>query len=192
VRGTSAILGAGGAGLRKAGPLRATDQTAVDEATRLEWQLRDDGVKRSWKDALSYCSRLSLAGKSGWHLANISELVGITQYDALPSGVASDPVFQGAKADLYWSSTQNEGAPTLSWSVNFNLGVVDGVTVSGLGYARCVRHLDEQPIAVSASGGCGCAQGSRDATPEDVAALACVALAAVGLRRRARAGPRER
>ena len=194
VRGTSALLGAGGVGLRKAGPLRVTGDTVVDDTTRLEWQARDDGIKRNWKDSLSYCSRLSLAGKTGWHLANVSELLGITQYDKMVSGVAADPVFQNTKADLYWTSSQNEGAPTLSWSVTFNLGIVDGVTVSGLGYARCVRHLDEVPPApVSFSGGgCGCVQGPGGPTRADVLAALGGAFAMLGWRLRRRHTSRSR
>ncbi len=186
VRGTSPILGAEGVGLRKAGPLQASGETAVDSTTRLEWQLSDDGTKRSWKDALSYCAQLPLAGKTGWHLPSISELSGITQFDQLNAGVVVDSVFQDTKADVYWTSTQNEGAPTLAWSITFNLGVVDGVTVSGLAYARCVRHLDEPATAATAGGGCGCTQGVGVGwRGEATAALAC-ALAFLGARRRLR------
>jgi hypothetical protein len=187
VRGKSTILGAGGVGLRKAGPLQPSGETVLDETTRLEWQLRDDGTKRSWKDALAYCAQLPLAGKTGWHLASISELSSITQYDKLNAGVAIDPVFQGAKSDLYWSSTQNEGAPTLTWSITFNLGVVDGVTVSGLGYARCVRHLDESAASASGAGrGCGCTQGVGAGGHGERAATVVGALVALGLHQRSR------
>jgi Protein of unknown function (DUF1566) len=197
VRGKSPILGMGGVGLRKAGPLIASGDTVKDDKTGLEWQRRDDGNKRSWRDALSYCSRLPLAGKSGWHLASISELLGITQYDALHAGVSIDPMFQDTKADIYWSSTQNEGAPSLSWSITFNLGIADGVTVTGLGYARCVRHLDEPPLPppvepvppvppgtqlTAGGGGCGCEQGVGAAMPRTAAAALVAALLALLVR----------
>jgi hypothetical protein len=154
VRGKSNILNVGGVGLRKAGPLTALTNTVQDATTKLEWQRADDGTRRDQKDALNYCAHSSLGGLSGWHLPNISELLSIVQYDAVHNGVAIDPAFQGAQADLYWSSTQNEGAPTLGWSVTFNLGVVDGISVTGLGFARCVRHM-EPPSATSGSS-CGC------------------------------------
>ncbi len=189
VRGQSDILNVGNKGLRKAGPLTTTAETVKDTTTGLEWQRADDGVKRSWKDSLDYCARLSLGGLSGWHLPNISELLSIVQYDALNStGVAIDPVFTGAHADLYWSSTENEGAPTLSWSITFNLGVVDGVTVSGLGYARCVTHI--VPPAVAAPSSCGCqVPGASGPAP---AALLVSALSAIPiLRRRRRARERK-
>jgi hypothetical protein len=199
VRGKSPILGVGGVGLRKAGPLKASGETVIDATTGLEWQRRDDGIKRNWQDALTHCARLPpLAGKTGWHLANISELLGITQYDTLHAGVATDPVFQDTKADIYWSSTQNEGAPSLSWSITFNLGIADGVTVGGLAYARCVRHLDEPPLPTppppsspqltAGGGGCGCEEGagaSRGGTHAVAIGAALVALLRL-LRRSAR------
>jgi hypothetical protein len=153
VRGKSNVLNVGSVGLRKAGPLTPTTATVQDTTTGLEWQREDDGTRRDQQGSLNYCTNLQLGGLSGWHLPNISELLSIVQYDAVASnGVAIDPAFQNAKADLYWSSTQNEGAPTLSWSVTFNLGVVDGISVTGLGFARCVRHIVPPPSSSS----CGC------------------------------------
>jgi MYXO-CTERM domain-containing protein len=208
VRGESKILNVGGVGLRKAGPLRALSETVQDTTTMLEWQRQDDGTKRSWKDALSYCSRLSLGGLSGWHLPNVSELLGIIQYDGLRNGVAIDEAFLAPKGDLYWTSSQNEGAPTLSWSITFNLGVVDGVTTTALGYARCVRHLEPGPPdagagtgggpgAPSVSGGCGCELAPETASWAAGVWVASVATAFLGrrrrrLRQRRAVGPSER
>jgi MYXO-CTERM domain-containing protein len=188
VRGKSDVLNVGGKGLRKAGPLKALAATVQDATTGLEWQLADDGTKRSQKDAMNYCAQLSLGGLSGWHLPNISELLSLVQYDALNNGVAIDPAFATAKGDLYWSSTQNEGAPTLSWSVTFNLGVVDGITVTGLGYARCVRHMVAPAPPSGSSCGCQVPGASGTAT----AALLASALAAFAIFRRRRPTPRER
>jgi hypothetical protein len=196
VRGKSTILNVagedGGTGLRKAGPLTPTALTVQDTTTGLEWQRTDDGIKRSWRDSLDYCAGLSLGGLSGWHLPNISELLGIVQYDALNSnGVAIDPAFTGAQADLYWSSTENEGAPTLSWSITFNLGVVDGVTVSGLGYARCVRHIVPPQVPVKSSCGCEVPGGSAGRTTVTLWTSALAALAIVLRLRRRRTGERK-
>jgi MYXO-CTERM domain-containing protein len=198
VRGESKILNAGGIGLRKAGPLQAGVDTVQDKTTALEWQRRDDGAKRSWQDALSYCANLSLGGLSGWHLPNISELESIVQYDTLNNGVAIDPAFQDPKGDLYWTSTQNEGAPSLTWSITFNIGAVDGVTVSGFGYARCVRHLESgaadagsvHPGPSASGSSCSCETGPG-ASRRGGGTAGALWLAAVGgvnvVRRRRRA-----
>ena len=199
VRGTSTVLDVGGVGLRKAGPLEALTDTVQDATAMLEWQRQDDGTKRSWQDSLSYCAGLSLGGLSGWHLPNISELSGIVQYDAIKNGVAIDPAFLDPRGDLYWTSTQNQGAPTLSWSVTFNLGAVDGVTVSGLGYARCVRHM-EAPAPDSGTGkgspsgsSCACSVGagaSRAGAVATAALWVVTAVVMVRVRRRRRGRPR--
>jgi hypothetical protein len=182
VRGKSDVLNVGGVGLRKAGPLKQLANTVQDTTTKLEWQRADDGTRRTWQGSLDYCAHLSLGGLSGWHLPNISELTSLVQYDALNNnGVAIDPAFDGAKADLYWTSTQNEGIPLLSWTVTFNLGVVDGISVSGLGYARCVRHIEP----ASSGSSCGCrVPGASDRTSAVLWASALAALAIVPILRR--------
>jgi hypothetical protein len=190
VRGKSDVLNVGAVGLRKAGPLKQLAETVQDATTKLEWQRADDGTRRTWQGSLDYCSHLSLGGLSGWHLPNVSELTSIVQYDALNNkGVAIDPAFDSAKGDLYWTSTQNEGIPLLSWTVTFNLGVVDGISVTGLGLARCVRHIESPPAA---SGGCGCSVPGASSRGAMLAALWTSALAAFAiLRRRPRARGRK-
>jgi MYXO-CTERM domain-containing protein len=153
-------------------------ETVQDATTKLEWQRAVDGTKRSQKDSLDYCAQLSLGGLSGWHLPNVSELTGIVQYDALHNGVALDPAFAGP-GDLYWTSTQNEGIPTLAWALTFNLGILDGISVTGLGYARCVRHME--PVS-SGSSSCGCEMPG--ASGRASAALWASALAAFAILRR--------
>jgi hypothetical protein len=154
VHGPSLVSGSGS--MRLAGHLAPTAKfTVLDSTTGLEWQQSDDGTKRTWQESLEYCAQLSLAGESGWHLPNIYELLGLVEFVHDIHTPAIDPAFQNPKGDLYWTSSYNEGSPTLSWSVNFNLGVVDGVTVTGYGYARCVRHTAVVPGPTSHSG-CTC------------------------------------
>jgi len=186
VRGTSTILNAGSDGLRKAGPLTATADTVKDTTTKLEWQRADDGVRRTQQGSLDYCANLSLGGLSGWHLPNLSELSSLVQYDKPTNGVAVDPAFQSPKGDLYWTSTQNEGIPTLAWTVTFNLGVIDGITVTGLGFARCVRHLEPS----TSGSGCGCQMsGVPGRTGAAVSMLAALALLVRRSRARTRRSP---
>ncbi|MFO0648203.1 MAG: DUF1566 domain-containing protein [Polyangiales bacterium] len=165
--------------LRQAGALVADGLTVRDESTGLEWQREDDGVRRSWQDGLLYCARLDLAGKTGWHMPNVGELRGLVEYGGTARGAVLDPVFTRAHADLYWTSTPNDGIPTLASSISFNLGVIDGVTVTGLAYVRCVRHLEARPAAPETPANCGCravrATGRRDALGALAAGLALIA-----------------
>lgn len=180
VRGASNVLNVGNVGLRKAGPFKTTALTVQDATTGLEWQREDDATRRDQMGGMDYCANLQLGGLSGWHLPNISELLSLVQYDAVnANGVAIDSAFQNPKPDLYWSSTQNEGIPTLSWSVTFNLGVVDGLSVTGLGFARCVRHMVPPPAPSS----CGCRMPGAPGRAPAVLSVSLFAALAIFLRR---------
>lgn len=152
VRGTANIDEPGR--IRRGGKLDVLADSVRDLQTGLEWQRRDDGVKRSWGDSLQYCAALG----DGWHLPNVSELFGLIEF-AEAGPITIDPAFEDTKADGYWSSTQNERATTIAWNIAFNVGSVAGAPVSGYSYVRCVRHLESFPI--KASGGCGCETSSE-------------------------------
>ncbi len=176
--------------LRLAGPLTVGPKgdTVRDEANTLEWQRQDDGQTRTWRESLAYCASLDLDEQHDWHLPNTFELLSLVEFDS-KADVKIDPLFEKTGADLYWTGTFNEGIPTLSWSVTFNLGVVDGVTFSGKARARCVRHL-QPPAPPAASSACKCRiDAPADAAHDGVAVLATLAIGAtLGLRRRRRAG----
>ncbi len=167
--------------IRRAGPLSAGPLTVADATTGLEWQRQDDHVRRDWGQALTYCANLRLDGKTGWHLPNVAELSSLVEFGGTTSSVAIDPVFPQTMGDLYWSSTPNDGTPGFAFSVNFNLGVVDGFTTQGMEFVRCVRHLD-LPAAHPPTG-CGCTTSAPTRTRW--ALLALFALTA-GSRRRTR------
>jgi len=152
VRGASRLAAPEGR-VRLAGPLSAGAVSVRDDANALEWVRDDDGIKRTWRESLDACAHLSLGGHRDWHLPNALELMSLAEYGSAER-VKIDPAFEGARPELYWSSTFSQNTPGLAWSVGFNLGVVDAVGVSGRGFARCVRHL--QPGGAAA---CRCGEG---------------------------------
>jgi hypothetical protein len=190
VRGEMTNAKPGGGHLRLAGPFSVAVKdapTVRDEANILEWQRDDDGKKRTWRDSLAYCASLDLDGHRDWHLPNTYELLSLVEFASTEPVKIDKDFFPSAKGDLYWTGTFNEGIPTLSWSVTFNLGVVDGVTYSGQALARCVRHI--QPPAPPAASSCRCRiDRPADGAYDGAALLATLALGAtIGLRRRRRA-----
>ncbi|MBK7859714.1 MAG: DUF1566 domain-containing protein [Archangiaceae bacterium] len=168
VRGTFSVTPPD-ARVRLAGPLSAGAATVRDDAHALEWVREDDGLKRTWRESLDACAHLSLGGYRDWHLQNVLELVTLMEYGGTER-VKIDPAFEGARPELYWSSTFSQHTAGLAWGVSFNLGVVDAVGVNGRGFSRCVRHL--QPGGARP---CGCNAEAGGAVGCVLAALWLVA-----------------
>ncbi len=116
--------------------------TVNDSITELEWQREDDGITRTWKDALAYCEDLALAGHDDWRVPNIKELNSIvdqTEYDPAINSLFS------SKSDSYWSSTSainsfNAYYFTIASSVDFKEGGYISLhhTLNSK-FVRCVR-----------------------------------------------------
>lgn len=112
--------------------------TVTDSTTGLEWQQNDDGVKRTWEEALSYCEDLTLAGENDWRLPNIKELNSIV--DRAGYDPAINSVFN-SQSDKYWSSTATF-SPAMGTEVSyvaFNDGYSWDDRPSYTYYVRCVR-----------------------------------------------------
>ena len=115
--------------------------TVSDFTTQLVWQQADDGIQRTWTDAMPYCENLTLAGYQDWRLPNIKELN--TIIDRSNNSPAVNPTFN-CKSDKYISSTividkLSEGiCPTVKF-FSFENGTSWDGSLSDLYYVRCVR-----------------------------------------------------
>lgn len=110
------------------------DGTVTDRATGLTWTRNDSGDpafrplmaatrqrdgRLDWGEALAFCARLSLAGKTGWRLPDAKELHSIVDYTRAPDvtgSAALDPIFgitaiadDEGKRDwpFFWTSTSH-------------------------------------------------------------------------------------
>ena len=144
--GQTTVYKTGDDGTYQAGIARSYSRAngvVTDNVTGLQWQddYSDNGgtIKdANWSDAQTYCSNLTLDGKTDWRLPTIEELVSIT--DKGRTNLAIDPVFQNVASDGYWSSTTLASGTSDAWYVYFFYGGYDGAygkTYSG--YVRCVR-----------------------------------------------------
>ena len=77
---------------------QAFKKTVVDRKTKLMWQKADDGIKRDWAQAGTYCDGLVLGGHSDWRLPRIDELGAIVDYSQFDP--ASDDVL-GSRSTSY-------------------------------------------------------------------------------------------
>ena len=80
------------------------DRTITDTATGLMWQKETAESKMQWKDALSYCENLTLAGYSDWRLPNERELGSLVDYSKYGPSIDTI-VFPDTVSFYYWSST---------------------------------------------------------------------------------------
>ncbi len=71
------------------------DGTLIDPATSFQWQKEDDGVERTYEEAIEYCASLRLAGHSDW------ELPGLAEFDALAR--AGGPTRSPNSGLEYWT-----------------------------------------------------------------------------------------
>lgn len=125
------------------------DGTVTDNGTGLMWQQQDDGTKRSWSDALTYCEGLSHANYSDWRLPDIKELVSVTKDSEGNIAAIDATYFWGTKAQNYWSSTLKAGYTVNAWAVPFEHGgVYDDLGVNPA-YVRCARGGLTAPAVTS-------------------------------------------
>jgi len=92
----------------------------TDNITNLQWQDNEDIkiVKKSWKDAKSYCSYLSLGGYNDWRLPTIKELGSIN--DNIEYNPEINSIFVNVASQMYLSATEfvSKGS-AYSWTTSF-------------------------------------------------------------------------
>jgi hypothetical protein len=91
------------------------DGTATDAASGLVWQVRDDGVARTWRDALASCVALRLGGASDWRLPDAKELHTIVDYTRAPAvtgeAAIAPPLQVTTVESFFWTSTTIADGP---------------------------------------------------------------------------------
>ena len=110
--------------------------TIRDNITGLVWQKEDDNVTRTWADAQTYCTNLTLGGLSGWHIPSIDELLSITDKGRILPAI--NPIFVNVNSTYYWSSTPRVNSPSELLTVSFDIGIDSYDFNSSMYRVRCV------------------------------------------------------
>jgi hypothetical protein len=115
------------------------DGTVTDTITGLMWQKQDDGIIRTWADALTYCNNIALGGYTDWRLPNFNELRSLVDPDSINPSLPSGHPFTNVKSNFYWSSTTDAGYTYDAWGVYFDDGVGSHNHKGYSLYVRAVR-----------------------------------------------------
>ncbi len=117
------------------------DGTISDPEHAIMWQKADDGVERSWQEAVTYCEALVLAGHEDWTLPKAYQLEGLIDTAHSPT---IDPLF-AVKASYYWSATDSANSPDSAKYVNFFYGNTYPYSKDNPYYVLCVREVAATP-----------------------------------------------
>ncbi len=111
----------------------------VSAATGLSWVAAEDETEYTQADAMAHCAGLSTADApaGSYRLPTVVELA--TLIDSGEHEPAMDPLFVGAAADGYWSSTPVVSGTTQGWTVRFDFGELVPALATHALRARCVR-----------------------------------------------------
>ena len=101
----------------------------------LEWQEADDGILRTWQEAMEYASKLG----DGWRLPTIEELISLIDFNTCNPACK----INNCRSSCYWSSSPFADYSSYAWYVNFYYGSVGYNAKGGHNYARCVRTIEE-------------------------------------------------
>lgn len=123
------------------------DGTIRDNTTGLLWQKCSRGQNNdsncsgtattiNWSGALSYCTSLTLAGKT-WRLPSFNEIFSLVDTTKTSSPVMNTN-FPNTIQNLYWSSTTYASSTTFAWIASFNSGYTDVYNKTNSWYVRCV------------------------------------------------------
>ena len=122
-----------------AGYIDNGDGTVTDTGTGLMWQQATALREHTWKQAISYCEHVSLAGYSDWRLPTFKELQSIVDYSiAQPGPTINTAYFSNTVASYYWSSTTCAYDTNHAWYVDFSYGIVYSNNKT---YGYCVRAV---------------------------------------------------
>ena len=96
-------------------------QDVRDIATGLRWQRAVPSKTFAFDAAVSYCDHLTLAGKKGWRLPSLVELLTLIDERA-PSPMIDSAAFPGTPGEPFWTSSRFANGPALVWYARFDSG----------------------------------------------------------------------
>ena len=112
-----------------------------DKETGLVWERAPSTQKQAWDPAIVYSFSKVIAGRLGWRLPAIEELLSLSDPSQTSPKLPAQNPFQNVQADyFYWSSTLGmTEVPQFAWGYNFGSGDISNVLKTAPAYAWIVR-----------------------------------------------------
>ena len=112
-----------------------------DKRTGLVWQddLAVQSVKKTFKDAKSYCRTLSLGNRHNWRLPRRDELISIIDYSKYNPAIVDG--FKYVPDGVYWSSSEYINYDSYIWAAGFYYGQIIPINKLEVLNVRCVRDI---------------------------------------------------
>jgi hypothetical protein len=117
------------------------DDVVFDKETGLLWERRPASDKQGWDAAIVYSCAKSVAGRKGWRLPVIEELLSLVDpSQSNPTLPPGHPFLNVQTGDFYWSSTLGASSlPSYAWGSDFgNAGTSNCLKTAGF-YVWLVR-----------------------------------------------------
>jgi Protein of unknown function (DUF1566) len=118
-----------------------SEDVVLDKETRLVWQRVPDTAKKTWDAAIVSSYATTVAGRKGWRLPAIEELLSLVDPTQNNPTLPVGHPFMNIQMDyFYWSSTLGMSSlPTYAWGYNFGNADTSNVIKSASAYAWLVR-----------------------------------------------------
>ncbi len=126
------------------------DEAVLDKETQLVWERspgETDGIpgvdkddRQSWFEARLTCLNREIAGRKGWRLPSIPEVVSLVDpNESFPALPLNNPFQNIQSSEGYVSATTNAQNDSTNWTVSLVRGEVFAVSKEARGFVWCVR-----------------------------------------------------
>jgi len=97
-------------------------ETVYDLGTSLTWQRAVPAERLTFDAAQAYCAGLILAGKSGWRVPSLQELLTLIDQSVADAPMIDGVAFPDTAPEPFWSSSYFGNSTSQSWQVYFDRG----------------------------------------------------------------------
>jgi hypothetical protein len=113
-------------------------QDVLDADTGLDWQRASSGKALPFEGAARHCAGLAAAGKRGWRVPTLTELLTIVD-ELTDSPMIRRVAFPDTPGEPFWSSSTFANGKELAWYVRFDNGAGLYGRLNEPFRVRCVR-----------------------------------------------------